>query len=219
MKRLAPAALTLLLIACAEETVEPTPAGPDPCALADAEACRVDQKSCSLDDAGAPTCAACGVGMYVSEQGVCTPLEGEALTHEFAEFTTQPGEEVLGLCQSWTLGNETELWINAVELDAGRVSPPLQLDLRPRRQVHGGRRRVALRRSRVSISSRGARGRRHLRAVDAGHPRGAEVPEHRRRPHPPDSRIIGDVHLSQHRRRAITGRHEPLALCPPQAEQ
>jgi len=27
-----------------------------------------------------------------------------------------PGEEVLGLCQSWTLNNPEELWVNAVEL-------------------------------------------------------------------------------------------------------
>ncbi len=46
----------------------------------------------------------------------CETLEGQALTHDFDMFTTQPGEEVLSLCQSWTLNNAEEIWVNAVEL-------------------------------------------------------------------------------------------------------
>lgn len=205
MKRLAPAALTLLLIACAEETVEPTPAGPDPCALADAEACRVDQKSCSLDDAGAPTCAACGVGMYVSEQGVCTPLEGEALTHEFAEFTTQPGEEVLGLCQSWTLGNETELWINAVELEQNEMSHHSNWTFVPEAEFDGPDGVWPCdERDYDQLSAAIAGGVIYAQSTQASRevqrfPGGAAVRI------PPRARIIGDVHLLNIGDEPITG--------------
>jgi hypothetical protein len=69
-----------------------------------------------------PSCVACSAGTYAGASGRCETLGGTALAHEFEVFTTQPGEEVLGLCQSWTLGNETDLWINAVELEQDQMS-------------------------------------------------------------------------------------------------
>ncbi len=111
--------LGIALFACSDDEAQSTGSGPAPqpeaCAQADADACRVNQKACQVES-GAPSCFACDRGQYVEKNGACTPLDGEAWHHAFSDFTTQPGEEVLGLCQSWTLGNDTELWINAVEL-------------------------------------------------------------------------------------------------------
>src|SRR5262245_52325912 len=86
---------------------EPTP---EPCEAADIDACAIDQKGCALEG-GEATCLACDAGMRATEDGSCQPIAGEPMQHTFGEFTTEPGEEVLGLCQSWTLNNETELWI------------------------------------------------------------------------------------------------------------
>jgi hypothetical protein len=79
--------------------------------------CLAVQKIC----AAGPACQACPDGQYAASNGVCSPI-GTAMTHDFAEFTAQGGQEILGLCQSWTLDNSTELWINAVELDQNEAS-------------------------------------------------------------------------------------------------
>lgn len=85
------------------------------CPEAEAAACLVDQHACELDGDVA-RCVPCEVGQYADATGQCVALRGTPLHHAFAEFTTQPGAEVLGLCQSWTLDNDTELLVNAVEL-------------------------------------------------------------------------------------------------------
>ncbi|MFO0614359.1 MAG: hypothetical protein U0414_17360 [Polyangiaceae bacterium] len=75
--------------------------------------------SCSDDQQGrAPdgSCVPCTEGTYLSPAGTCDPIAGTALSHEFPEGSIGPGEEQTGGCRSWTLGNETELWVNAVEL-------------------------------------------------------------------------------------------------------
>jgi len=41
------------------------------------------------------------------------------LVHEFPEIVAAPAEEVVGLCHSWTLHNETPLFLNVVELRGG----------------------------------------------------------------------------------------------------
>lgn len=48
----------------------------------------------------------------------CDPT-AEACTyvHSFPQRVLQPGEEQSGVCQSWTLNNPTELWVNAVEME------------------------------------------------------------------------------------------------------
>lgn len=113
--------LALGLAACPEESVDTAPEEVTPCEAADAATCRVDQMGCRLD-ADAPTCFECDAGTFANESGECAALEGEARAHEFAEFTTEPGQEVLGLCQSWTLDNDTEIWVNAVELEQNEMS-------------------------------------------------------------------------------------------------
>ena len=115
------ATFVLASAGCSDDTAtgSTTTTTPDPepvaCTQADADTCRVNQKACTLTD-GAPSCFDCERGNYVTQPGVCAPIGGEAMTHVFSDFTTEAGEEIVGLCQSWTLGNETELWINAVEL-------------------------------------------------------------------------------------------------------
>ena len=115
---------TTLTAACSDESVdavETTPETPDPCAAEDAAGCLVNQQACALRD-GAAVCEPCAAGQYADASGVCAPIEGTLYHHVFADFTTEPGQEVLGLCQSWTLGNETELWINTVELQQDEMS-------------------------------------------------------------------------------------------------
>lgn len=60
----------------------------------------------------------CSLGFSVSGDS-CVPLRGSLLEHEFDSRTLEPGEEIDGLCQSWTLGNDTELWVSAVEMQNG----------------------------------------------------------------------------------------------------
>lgn len=79
--------------------------------------CLAIQKIC----VAGPTCAACPDGQYATASGSCAPI-GTPMTHDFSMFTAKPGEEILGLCQSWTLDNPTELWVNAVELDQDEAS-------------------------------------------------------------------------------------------------
>jgi hypothetical protein len=58
----------------------------------------------------APLLVSAGCGS--SERGPCEG--GCSFDHDFGRRMVQSGEEVDGLCQSWTLGNETELWVNTV---------------------------------------------------------------------------------------------------------
>src|SRR5687767_1401218 len=75
--------------------------------------CLVDQKACVVGSDG-PRCEPCPTGQFASDSGRCAPIPGSVLEHEFPPFTSQPGEEILDSCRSWTLGNDTELWVNAV---------------------------------------------------------------------------------------------------------
>jgi hypothetical protein len=97
-----------------------TSSGPDLCADL-REECFGAQSICVVTD-GAPACQACPAAHYATREDTCEPLPGTPLTHEFAEFTVQSGEEVLGLCQSWTLNNAEELWVNAVVLEQDESS-------------------------------------------------------------------------------------------------
>jgi hypothetical protein len=42
-----------------------------------------------------------------------------SLSHAFAPVTVAPGDDVLDLCQSWTLGNDEELWVARVDEQNG----------------------------------------------------------------------------------------------------
>ena len=77
--------------------------------------------TCVRDDDG-PRCTPCDRGEYVGDDGLCQALTGEVLTHDFPEVSTPRGGEVLDMCRSWTLGNSTELWVNAVELEQDEAS-------------------------------------------------------------------------------------------------
>jgi hypothetical protein len=45
----------------------------------------------------------------------CDPsADACAIEHEFSTYSLGAGEEIDGVCMSWTLGNETELWVNTV---------------------------------------------------------------------------------------------------------
>jgi hypothetical protein len=59
--------------------------------------------------------AACG-----GEDGPCDPA-AESCTYErlISEITVASGEEIDGLCQSWTLDNPTELWVSTVAMSNG----------------------------------------------------------------------------------------------------
>jgi len=99
-------------------------AGPPPlppCDAAGAATCLTTQQACRLKG-GQPTCIACGEGSYANKAGTCAPIGGTRLAHAFGEFTTNPGQEVRGMCRSWTLGNATDLWVQSVELVQNEAS-------------------------------------------------------------------------------------------------
>ena len=83
--------------------------------------CLENQQTCADQDTG-PTCVACKSGHFADTQGACQALKGTRYSHEFPSFTSTPGEEILGLCRSWTLNNPEELWVNAVTLEQDEAS-------------------------------------------------------------------------------------------------
>jgi hypothetical protein len=83
--------------------------------------CVAAQKTCALVS-GAPSCVACENGHYAGNDGACVPIPGTRWTHQFPDFTSESGEEILDQCRSWTLGNDTDLWVNSVELEQNEAS-------------------------------------------------------------------------------------------------
>src|SRR6185295_1378344 len=65
---------------------------------------------------GGAACGACPEGTYRDKSGGCEAVGGEPLSHDFPAVTSTPGQEQLGQCRSWTVGNDDDLWVNAVEL-------------------------------------------------------------------------------------------------------
>lgn len=106
--------MVALAAGCGGEETGPAGAAGDPCA-AMLDSCLSRQLGC-VATGGEARCEACPAGEYAALSGKCEAIGGTPMSHEFSEFTTAPGEEVLGLCQSWTLNNAEELWVNAVEL-------------------------------------------------------------------------------------------------------
>jgi hypothetical protein len=78
--------------------------------------CLSTQQICVTDGA-TESCQGCGNGEYAKDANTCAPIPGDATHHDFGTYTLAPAEEIDGLCQSWTLGNDTEIWVNAVELE------------------------------------------------------------------------------------------------------
>jgi hypothetical protein len=83
--------------------------------------CVANQQGCVMGPSG-PTCQACPTAHYADSTGACQPVTGTPLEHTFPDQTTMPGQEVTGLCRSWTLNNDTELWVSAVELTQTELS-------------------------------------------------------------------------------------------------
>ncbi|MDC3960835.1 hypothetical protein KEG38_43685 [Polyangium jinanense] len=110
-----------VLAACGGGEAGPgTPSG-GPSAACVALGCGADQKVCVEDAAGA-RCEGCPSGAYAASSGTCEKLSGTPRAHTFAEFTVEAGQEIKGLCQSVTLNNATEIWVNAVELQQNESS-------------------------------------------------------------------------------------------------
>ncbi|MEZ4373974.1 MAG: hypothetical protein R3B07_24340 [Polyangiaceae bacterium] len=63
-----------------------------------------------------PVDGECPLG-YAAEGEACVALQGDVVAHDFDSWQLESGEEIDGLCQSWTLGNDTELWVNAIEVE------------------------------------------------------------------------------------------------------
>jgi hypothetical protein len=72
--------------------------------------------------AAGPKCEVCPDGQYAAADGLCKPIAGTSLIHDFPTIASKAGQEILGTCRSWTLNNPTELWVNAVELDQDEAS-------------------------------------------------------------------------------------------------
>lgn len=182
----------------------------DPCAQADADACLVEQKACGVT-AGAPECFSCERGAYASAAGACVAIGGEAQNHAFADFTTQPGEEVLGLCQSWTLDNDAELWVNAVELVQNALSHHSNWTFVPETAFDGPDGVWKCKeRNYDQLSAAVLGGVLYAQSTQAvsevqKFPDGAAVRI------PPRSRIIGDVHLLNTTTASVAG-HTELAI-------
>lgn len=83
--------------------------------------CFSKQRIC-VANGDAATCEPCAPAEYASREGTCDKLPGTPMSHDFSDFTVKSGEEIKGLCQSWTLHNPEEVWVNAVELTQAESS-------------------------------------------------------------------------------------------------
>jgi len=184
-------------------------APPDPCASMIAD-CAGKQQACVSDGATA-RCEACAAGQYAAASGSCEAIAGTAIPHDFATFTTKPGEEVLGRCQSWTLNNAEELWINAVELDQDEASHHSNWTFVPDDKFDGPDGVWDCKdRSYDQLTAALVGGVLYAQSTQAAHevqkfPNGAAVRV------PPYSRVIGDVHLLNTTQSEVSG-HLSLTL-------
>jgi hypothetical protein len=80
-----------------------------------AEACAAVQKACVMRATG-PVCVDCEEGKSARDGLACVSIEGERTEHDFAAIEVAAGFEQDGFCQSWSIGNEEEIWLNALEL-------------------------------------------------------------------------------------------------------
>jgi len=197
LAKLRAAALVAPLVVVVGCGRDEAPAAPPPltgCAAL-LSTCLADQKSCVEDAAGDARCEACAVGQYAADSGQCEAIGGSPLAHDFETFTVEPGVEIEGLCQSWTLGNATEIWVNAVELEQDVASHHSNWTFVPSDQFEGP----------DGIWSCAARGYNQVTAALSGgviYAQSTQAPrEVQKFPAgvavriPPYSRIIGDVHL------------------------
>lgn len=180
-----------------------TSSGTDVCADLRDE-CFGAQSIC-VTTGGAPACEACPPAHYATREDRCEPIPGTAHTHEFAEFTVKSGEEVLGLCQSWTLNNAEELWVNAVELTQDESSHHSNWTFVPDDEFEGPDGVWHCKeRNYNQLTAALSGGVIYAQSTQTEHevqkfPNGAAVRI------PPYSRIIGDVHLLNTTSEDITG--------------
>ncbi|APR77259.1 Hypothetical protein A7982_02606 [Minicystis rosea] len=204
--------LVAFVPACHESNEESTPhntvTGPS-CSDIAAQ-CVADGLGCTEDAAGA-RCAACSGGTYASSTGTCEPIAGTTMTHTFPEQTVESGEERLHDCRSWTLNNESEIWVNTVELTQNEDSHHSNWVFVPETEFDGPD-------GIWTCSSRGydfwlavqAGGLVYAQSTQTAHevqrfPAGAAVRI------PPHARIISDIHLLNTSSETITG-HATLTL-------
>jgi hypothetical protein len=90
------------------------------CAQTDVDRCLATQQACT--PGATATCERCDAGQHASGQGLCEPIAGTALVHDFPDQTILAHSESLGSCRSWTLNNADDLWVTAVELDQHEAS-------------------------------------------------------------------------------------------------
>jgi hypothetical protein len=91
------------------------------CSDAHIATCIGKQMVC-LADGSPPKCDTCPQGTYPTKTGTCESLGAPVMMHEFQQWTIPAGAEYKGQCQSWTLNNPNEMWINAVELAQNEFS-------------------------------------------------------------------------------------------------
>ncbi|HMR08426.1 MAG TPA: hypothetical protein PKA88_21750 [Polyangiaceae bacterium] len=136
LKYLAPALLLVLACGCGSDDTSGTPAsggsagtgglggaggvGSGKTCSELLPECLENQQQCVEGSSGA-SCEACPSGKYADESGSCAALVGTPHAHDFPEQTVGAGEEAYR-CRSWTLDNDTELFINAVELEQNEAS-------------------------------------------------------------------------------------------------
>lgn len=172
--------------------------------------CLVDQKICAVGPEG-PRCEACVEGMYATKAGACEAIGGSPLSNDFDAFTVKGGEEIKGLCQSWTLNNPEELWVNGVELKQDVVSHHSNWTFVPSDQFEGPDGVWPCKdRDYSQFTAALYGGVLYAQSTQAAKevqkfPNGAAVRI------PPFSRIIGDVHLLNTSAADVTG-HAKLTL-------
>ena len=214
LPRTFPLAFLLLLGSCSSASSGgPAAGGPAPAAAACTSKigeCLASQQQCVADAQG-EHCAPCPSGQYAAATGHCAEIGGTATKHDFANFTVEGGKEVLGLCQSWTINNPEEMWINGVELSQDEASHHSNWMFVPNDQYDGpdGVWNCDTRKySQLDAALSG--GVLYAQSTQAVHevqkfPNGAAVRI------PPYSRIVGDVHLLNTTPDTITG-HATLTL-------
>ena len=81
-----------------------------------ADTCFAEQRVC-VGSGSSARCESCDSGAYPLSGTECGPLEGLRHRHDFGTVSLEPGEEHDGICRSWTLNNDDEIWFRSVELE------------------------------------------------------------------------------------------------------
>ena len=85
------------------------------CTTSEAAACLSRHEAC-LVAGGQPVCDACPAGEHPNTAGVCVAFTGTPMTQTFGPYDLAAGGEIESVCESWTLGNTEDIFVNAAEL-------------------------------------------------------------------------------------------------------